>query len=572
MNVAEYIAKFLIEKKVRHVFGFQGGAILKIIDEIVATGKIEYVQNYHEQASAFCADAYARVTGNLGVALATSGPGATNLVTGIANAYLDSIPTLFITGQDYSANITNDNGARQNGFQDLDIVSIVRSITKYAVLVTDGNRIRYELEKAYWLAKSGRPGAVLLDIPIDVQFKEVDPQKMEGFEPDEETDEKIELAEVIELIKNAKRPIVLVGGGARISNAQDEVRTFSTLTNIPVVSTLNGLDVVEGTYGFAGLHGNTFSNMAVQNADLLLAFGVRFGQRQVGKVPKNYTRARVVHVDIDEKELRRIFPDEVSIKADLKKFLLQLNGEMKKVNLPDQNVWHEKIREWVAEYRANAYMNKEGVDPVRAVEAISTFFTPQSIVTSDVGQNQMWVAQAFKTRGAQRLLNSCGFGSMGYSLPAAIGAKIAYPGKQIVAFMGDGGLQMNLQEFMLIGQRQMGIKCVVLNNNTLGMMREVQARYYNAHYHGANPNDFMCVDLEKLSNVYNVGYKQISKLEDVAKLQATFADDKPYIIEIVIALDSLLSNRYDEAVFLDKERIDKRSDEAESLNKARLDG
>lgn len=555
MNVAEYIANFLIEKKVRHVFGFQGGAILKIIDEIVATGKIEYVQNYHEQASAFCADAYSRVTGNLGVALATSGPGATNLVTGIANAYLDSIPTLFITGQDYAANITNGSGARQNGFQDLDIVSIAKSITKYAVMITDENRIRLELEKAYWLAKNGRPGSVLLDIPIDIQFKEVDPQKLEGFRPENEIDEEIEMSGVIELIKNAKRPVVLVGGGVRISNAQDEVREFITQTNIPVVSTLNGLDVVEGSYGFAGLHGNTFSNMAIQNADLLLAFGVRFGQRQVGKTLGSYTQARVVHVDIDEKELQRIFPDEISIKADLQKFLSNLNREINKEDLPDHETWHKTINKWVIRYRANAYLNKEGVDPVRAVEAISNFFTPQSIVTSDVGQNQMWVAQAFKVKTGQRLLNSCGLGSMGYSLPAAIGAKIADPEKQVIAFTGDGGLQMNLQEFMLIGKRQLGIKCIVFNNNTLGMMREVQARYYNAHYYGANVNDFACVDLEKLSEVYNIGYMKIGKLGDIAGLHTALADDKPYIIDMNIAFDSRLSNRYDEVAFMNKERI-----------------
>lgn len=559
MNVAEYIANFLIEKKVRHVFGFQGGAILKVIDAIVASGKIEYVQNYHEQASAFCADAYSRVTGNLGVALATSGPGATNLVTGIANAYLDSIPTLFITGQDYATNITKGSGARQNGFQDLDIVSIARPITKYAVMVTDENRIRYELEKAYWLARNGRPGSVLLDIPIDIQFKEIDPQRLEGFEPEKGISEEVETSGIVELIKDAKRPIVLLGGGVRISNAQDEVQEFINLTHIPVVSTLNGLDVIEGTYGFAGLHGNTFSNMAIQNADLLLAFGVRFGQRQVGKVPDSYTQACIIHVDIDESELRRIFPNEIGIRVDLKKFLLHLNRRIHKEEMPDHKTWHETIGRWVTRYRANAYLNKEGVDPVSAVEAISAFFTPQTIVTSDVGQNQMWVAQAFRVKTGQRLLNSCGLGSMGYSLPAAIGAKIAYPDRQVVAFTGDGGLQMNLQEFMLIGKRQLGIKCIVFNNNTLGMMREVQARYYNARHYGANKNDFSCVDLEKLSRVYDIGYMKISLLEDTVKLQAAMADDNPYIIDLAIAFDSHLSNRYDEAAFMDKERINRYS-------------
>jgi len=555
MNVAEYIAQFLVEKKIRHVFGFQGGAILKLVDEIVATGEVEYVQNYHEQASAFCADAYGRVTGNIGVAVATSGPGATNLVTGIANAQMDSIPTLFITGQDYTANITKDNEARQNGFQDLDIVSIVRPITKYAVLVTDANQIRYELEKAYWLATSSRPGAVLIDIPIDVQFTDIDLQSLVGFKQDNDSDDIFETACVIDLINQAKRPIILVGGGVRISNAQKEVREFAALTNIPVVSTVNGLDVVEGAYGFAGLHGNTFSNLAIQNADLLLAFGVRFGQRQVGKVPLDYSKAHVVHVDIDENELQRVFPNELAIKADLKQFLRALNDEIHGIGFPDFCTWHKKIRLWVTKYHANSYMNKDGVDPVRAVEEMLPLLTPKAILTCDVGQNQMWVAQGFRVKTGQRLLNSCGLGSMGYSLPAAIGAKTAFPDRQVIAFTGDGGLQMNLQEFMFIGQRQVGIKCVVFNNNTLGMMREVQARYYNKHYYGANPLDFACVDLDMLSKVYKIGYRRVEALGDITGLHSVFADDKPYIIDLAVAFSSLLSNRYDEAHFYEKERI-----------------
>lgn len=556
MNVAQYVAQFLIEKKVRHVFGYQGGATLKLVHEMVATGQIEFVQNYHEQASAFCADAYSRVTGNLGVALATSGPGATNLITGIANAHLDSIPALFITGQDYTANVTKNNGARQNGFQDLDIVSVVKPITKYAALVTNANQIRYELEKAHWFATSGRPGAVLLDIPIDVQFANIEPELIEGFSVDVSPDYAFKIDEVIEQIRRAKRPVILVGGGVRISNAHGEVREFVSLTNIPVVATLNGLDVVEGNYGFAGLYGNTAANLAVSNADLMLAFGCKFGQRQVGKVPEKYTSARIIHVDIDKSELQRIFHDQTAINADLRRFLRVLNAALRGVELPDHLKWHETIRSWVTKYRANAYLNKECVDPVRAVEEMLPFLTREAILTNDVGQNQMWVAQAFRVKTGQRLLNSCGLGSMGYSLPAAIGAKTAFPEKQVIAFMGDGGLQINIQEFMLIGRKQLGIKCVVFNNNTLGMIREVQVRYYDGQYHGANPSEFGCVDLEKLADTYGIGYRRIKALEDVAGIQSVLADDKPYIIEISVALDSQLTNRYDEAECFDIERID----------------
>ncbi|PJD93165.1 MAG: acetolactate synthase [Legionella sp.] len=559
MNVAQYIAQFLLEKGVHHVFGYQGGATLKLVHEMMETGKIEFIQNYHEQASAFCADAYSRVTGNIGVALATSGPGATNFITGIANANLDSIPTLFITGQDYKTNIMNPNGARQNGFQDLDIVSVVKPITKYAVLVTDAHQIKYELEKAYWYATSNRPGAVLIDIPIDIQFANIDPNNLPGYEsnsifsnctPDLNTNI------VIELIQAAKRPIILVGGGVRLSKAQQEVRQFSEYTNIPVVSTLNGLDLVESNYGFAGLYGNTAANLAVQNSDLLLVFGARLGQRQVGKFPEKYTKATIVHVDIDSTELKRVFPNELAVKADIRAFLREINAQIEGI-IPLQKFshWHKTIRDWKEKYHINAYLNQNGLDPVRVAEEIMHYICADAILVNDVGQNQMWVSQAFQVRSNQRLLNSVGHGSMGYSLPAAIGSKIAFPDKQVISFTGDGGLQMNIQELMLVGHRQLGIKCIVFNNNTLGMIREVQARYYDAKYYGSNPKDFGCVDLRKLAIAYNLGFFSIKNLEDITCIQPLLVDDRPYIIEVCLDLDSKLTNRYDESDCFEKERI-----------------
>jgi acetolactate synthase I/II/III large subunit len=556
MNVAQYVAQFLVDKKVGHVFGYQGGAILKLVDEMVATGRIEYVQNYHEQGSAFCADSYSRVTGNFGVALGTSGPGATNLITGIVNANLDSVPTLFLTGQDYRANITNKNGARQNGFQDLDIATIVQSVTKYAKLVTDPATIRFELEKAYHLATEGRPGAVLLDIPIDVQFAEVDVEQLQGFVPDAPAKSSaFDVSQVIQAMREAKRPLILVGGGVRISHTHAAVNEFARQTRIPVISTLNGIDVVEGNYGFAGLYGNTCANLAAQNADLMIVLGARFGQRQVGKVPEKYTTARIIHIDIDPTELQRIFPGELAIRTHLGDFLAAMQPALREVDLPSYAKWHEKIREWRMKYDANARLNDVGLDPVKVVDAMLPMFKPNTVATNDVGQNQMWVAQAFRVRTGQRLLNSVGLGAMGYSLPAAIGAKIAAPDSQVVAFMGDGGLQINIQELMLVGLRQLGLKIVVFNNKTLGMIREVQVRYYKEHYHGATPEEFACVNLELLAKTYGLGYRAVKKYEDVAALGEVLADDKPYIIEVPLVLDTKLTNRYDEGACFDAERI-----------------
>ena len=556
MNVAEYIANFLTDRGIRHVFGYQGGAILKMLDEMMATGKVTYVQNYHEQASAFCADSYSRVTGHIGVAMATSGPGATNLITGIANAQLDSIPTFFLTGQDYAQNVTRDNGARLNGFQDLDIVSIVKPITKYAAIVLEPNDIAYEMEKAYYLATSGRPGAVLLDIPIDIQFKEIDLNQLKKFEPpEEEAVSDLRIDDVIAEILQAKRPVILAGGAVQGCGAIDQLKEIVNHTHIPVINTLNGLDAIEGSYSFAGLHGNTFANLAVQNADLLIVLGARLGQRQVGKVPQNYTTAKVIHIDADHNELNRAMSENISIRSDLKVFLNNLVPATQAIEFPDFIEWHRKIQSWEAQYTATTELNTSGLDPVRAARKIIALLNEDAILTNDVGQNQMWVSQAFRKKGDQRLLNSSGLGSMGYSLPASIGAKIAFPDRQVIAFTGDGGLHMNIQELMLVGQRQLGIKCIVMNNNTLGMMREVQKRYYNSHYYGSNVEEFACADLEKIALAYNLSYIKIEKEDEIEALSSALSNDKPYIIDLRIPYDSILSNRYDESEIFEKEKI-----------------
>ncbi|RDB07821.1 thiamine pyrophosphate-binding protein [Runella aurantiaca] len=556
MLVSDYIANFLVKKNVQHVFGYTGGAILKLIHSFIDTGKISYIQNYHEQASAFCADAYGRLTGNIGVAIATSGPGATNLVTGIANAHLDSVPTLFITGQDYAANTLRQNGSRQNGFQDLDIVTIVKPITKYAATVYDKNLIREELEKAFYFACNGRPGAVLLDIPIDLQFQEIAPDELIGFSypPPPSFDYKA-IPDIIQSIQNAKRPIVLAGGGIQLGQAVEALEYFVTITNIPVVTTLNGIDAVSNSYSFSGLHGNTFSNLAVQNADLLIVLGARLGQRQVGKKPEAYTNAKVIHVDIDNSELNRVMSEDISVQSAIKPFLDQINIKIKDVQLPDFSAWHVQIQNWEDKYCATTHMSKEGLDPVRAVKLLSAIFNNDTVITNDVGQNQMWVTQAFRKKGKQRLLNSSGLGSMGYSLPASIAATFACPDSQIIAFTGDGGLQMNLQELMLVGQRQLPIKCIVFNNNSLGMMREVQKRYYNEIYYGSSTEDFVCVDLEKLAATYNLGYFRIENEEQIPLLKTILEDKKPHLIDLRIAFDSLLSNRYDESEIFSAEKI-----------------
>jgi acetolactate synthase-1/2/3 large subunit len=546
MLVAEYIAQFLVEKNIKHIFGYPGSAMLKVLHSIINTNEIEYVQNYHEQASSFAADAYARVTGDIGVAIATSGPGAINLISGICSAYFDSVPCLFLTGQDHAMALKKNSGVRSNGFQDLDIVTMVKHVTKYASTIKKPDQIRYEMEKAYYLATSGRPGSVLLDIPIDIQFKEIDINKLKGFKTPQKSLKPAKSTGVASHIKKSKRPVILVGGGVRISGAQQIFKQFVDLVKIPVVSTLNGLDVYPNTFGFAGIYGNSYSNLAVLNSDLLIVLGSRLGKHHVGKNKENYTKAKIIHVDIDKSELNRSLGADLTIHSDLKSFLTTIMQELRRNELPDFKEWHKQIEFWSKKYKKNTHNNKVGVDPVEFIELVTDLFEDDAVMTSDIGQNQMWVAQGVKIKNNQRLLNSSGLGPMGYSLPAAIGAKIARPKNQVFAFMGDGGLQINVQELHFIGQKELDIKIIVFNNNTLGMIRETQEKHYNAQYYGTNPSEFTCTDLRLLARAYNLKYVEIKRLQDVKKIKKSLTNKKPCLIDVKISLDSKCLNRYDD--------------------------
>lgn len=558
MIVADYIANFLVTAGVRHVFGYQGGAILKLIDAMIDTGKIEYIQNYHEQASAFCADAYARLNGNLGVALGTSGPGATNLVTGIANAQLDSIPTLFITGQDFTSRLVKMTGTRSNGFQDLDIVSIVKPITKYAVTVTDERRIRYECERALYEAQSGRPGATLIDIPIDIQFKSVNPEELEGFAHQSDEAGAGATAEELEkfygLLAQSKRPVILAGGGIRSSKAIDCLKQFVRETGIPVALTLNGLDTFEGSIGFSGLYGNTYTNLAVYHADTLIVLGARLGQHQVGKTKESYTKAKVIHVDIDKAELNRAFGEDLSIQADLLTFLKE--AVAKKPALPSYAEWNEKISFWTVKYRNFHIPKNEKLPPVGLVRELSRRLDNNAVILADVGQNQMWLAQGLELCPSQRLLNSSGLGSMGYALPASIATKTFSPDAQVIAFMGDGGFQMNIQELQLIAQRKLDIKIFVLNNRSLGLIGYAQDKYFKGRKPGFSAPDFSCVNLKNIAAAYGITFQRISSILEVGKLDEILSAKMAMLIELVVGQDNKLANRNEEMHILEAERAE----------------
>jgi acetolactate synthase-1/2/3 large subunit len=556
MNVSEYIAGRLKEK-LDHVFGFQGGAILKLVDSFVAAG-LEYVQTYHEQAAALAADAYARITGGLGVAIATSGPGVTNLLTGIANAYYDSIPVIFFTGQDYTNHINKNNAARQNGFQEVDAAAICRPVTKYAKTIMKPEEVPYELGLAINTALTGRPGPVLLDIPIDIQFQDIDPEQLPSFEPPPE--KKADVAREASIVQSrlfsAKRPVVLAGGGLRLAKALAEFEEFINLTGFPVVTTLNALDVCLGHHSFSGLYGNTPANLVVNNADLVLVLGSRLGLRQVGKRVDDYTRGAVIQVDIDVNERNRGLDSALFVHCALKDFLRTMNVALRDAKPSfELDEWRKTIDRWERQYARNNQVNHEGLDPVRFVARLCPLCRETAIFTADVGQNQMWVAQGFRPKGRQRLLNSSGHGAMGFSLPAAIGAVFAAPSAQTVAFTGDGGLQMNIRELMSLAHRRLNIKCLVFKNNTLGMMREVQARYFESRFHGAWEKDFACPDLELLAKAYGLDYDRVTDESQISELAERLKYPGPALIEVPIALNSQLLNRYDEVHIFEREAI-----------------
>lgn len=550
VTVADYVAKHLKSIGVKYVFGYQGGAVLKLLDAIDRCIGIEFKQNYNEQSSAFCADAYSRVSGNLGVAVATSGPGATNLVTGIANAQLDSIPVLFITGQEFTHRIKKrGSDIRSNGFQDVDITSITKPITKYSVLLEDENNVAYELEKAISIAKNGRPGAVHIDIPIDIQFKEIDIDQLRHYKEAEQdfghgTDENI--VRLIEMLRGASRPIILAGGGITLSNSKNLLREFVDLTKVPVVLTLNGLDCYEDFYGFSGIYGKSWANNAVLESDLLIVLGARLGQHQVGKKKSEFTNGDVVHVDVDLNELNRVFPEQLSINVDLFTFFNKINPILKSLKLEDKRFWHNQKKEDPQNlYYNDSWLGVNSTLPSKFISEIQKYFTPSSVTTVDVGENQMWVAQTIRPKFNQRVLNSSGLGAMGYALPAAIGAKMLRPDDLVICIMGDGGFQINMTELQFIKNWNINIKVVVFNNEALGMIKASQQRYFQSRAVGSESPAYSCVCIDKIAYAYDLEYHKVISTDDFLALENIFGSSRSAIIEVVINSDTRLRTRYD---------------------------
>lgn len=533
MKGSKMLFEALLREGVDTVFGIPGGAIINVYDELCNyENKIRFYLFRHEQGATHAADGYARVTGKPGVVIVTSGPGATNTVTGIATAYMDSVPLVVITGQVPTSMIGTD------AFQEVDVTGITMPITKHNHLVTSIEELPYSIKEAFFVATTGRPGPVVLDFPKDIQTAEGEfdyPEKIEilGYKPTVKGHPR-QIKRAMELLKNSKKPLVIVGGGVNISGAMDLVNQFLDKFGIPAVSTLMGRGVNPSNeklyYGGIGMHGTYYGNYAVANADLIIALGVRFSDRIIGN-PKTFAKnAKIVHVDIDPAEIGKNVRADVPIVGDVKNVVSEfLKYDFK----TDFSEWIEELQEVKRRFPLKYEKGGKFIKPQYIVEKVDEVFPDDTIVVADVGQNQMWVAQYYKFKYQRSFVCSGGLGTMGYALPAGIGAKIGVPDREVVVFAGDGGFQMNIQELMTVRRYDIPLKIIVMDNRALGMVRQWQQLFFNCRYSATiladNP------DFAKIAEAIGIRAMKIEKPEEVDRAIEELARSKgPMLIHALI--------------------------------------
>ncbi|GHU41573.1 acetolactate synthase [Spirochaetia bacterium] len=540
MKVSDYIIEFLLEKGVTGMFGYPGGVICHVMDSVTKYGgKITAHTLYHEQSCAFAACAYAQATHNLGVAFATSGPGATNLVTGIAGAFYDSIPVLFLTGNVDTYGVKGDRPIRQRGFQETDFVSIVQSITKYSVFVTSPDDIVYCLEKAYFLAMQGRPGPVVLDLPADIQRAEVDVAAARHFKAEYDNPLPAHaLQTLINDLRTAKRPCILAGGGVKQSGNAPRLKQLLEKLGIPLVTSLPAVDLLPSNHklsgGFIGTNGHRYGNFILSKADLVLTLGTRLDLKQVGNKRDNFApNAKLYRVDIDSGELSYpVRSNEVPLLMDISDFLKHFETYIGDTRL-DTDAWIDlcaKLKEKLKTIDFCTYHH--------LINKLSGAL-PQNInITVDTGQSSVWAPQSFEFKDNQHFFVSAGLGSMGYSLPAAIGAYYANK-LPVVCFAGDAGIQMNIQELQYIDKEHLPIAVVILNNNSMGMIRQFQEKNFNKNYYLTTADaGYASPDFEKIAGAYNFRYKKITSPNDT--VEALFPLTSPLLIDVQFETETYL--------------------------------
>jgi len=528
---AEIVIECLKEQGVDTVFGYPGGTILNIYDELYKhSGEIRHILTSHEQGAAHAADGYARSTGKVGVCMATSGPGATNLVTGIATAYMDSVPIVAIT-----ANV-NLPVLGKDSFQEVDIAGVTMPITKHGYIVKDIRILADTIRKAFHIARSGRPGPVLVDITKDVTAKkcEYSPKTPAAVEKNARYEER-DLAKAIDLIQNAKKPFIYAGGGIILSGATEQLREFAAKLDAPVCDTLMGKGAFDGnapTYtGMIGMHGTKTSNLGVSECDLLIALGARFSDRVVGNPKKFAEHAKVLHIDIDAAEINKNIKTDASIVGDLKEILMTLNSRLPVMK---HDSWIQRILELKEKYPLN--YDKSKLSCPYIVEEIDKITQGQAIITTDVGQHQMWAAQYYHYTKPRTFLSSGGLGTMGYGLGACIGAQIANPDKQCINIAGDGCFRMNMNELATASRYHIPIIQVVINNHVLGMVRQWQTLYYEKRYSNTVLEDQ--VDYCKVAEALGCQAIRVTTREElVPALEKAMKADGPILLDCLIQED-----------------------------------
>ncbi|PKL51455.1 MAG: acetolactate synthase, large subunit, biosynthetic type [Nitrospira bacterium HGW-Nitrospira-1] len=536
---AEIFIESLKKEGVRHIFGYPGGVVLNIFDHLYDEKDLRLILTRHEQGAVHAADGYARATGKTGVVLVTSGPGATNTVTGIATAYMDSIPLVVFTGQVPTMLIGND------AFQEADIVGITRPCTKYNFLVKDVNDLAYIIKEAFYIAATGRPGPVLIDIPKDVttgkaEFVWPESIKIRSYNPTYEGN-KYMITQAAHMIAKAKKPVIVAGGGVILSGASKELKELAEYTDVPVTMTLMGLGGFPGSHrlslGMPGMHGTYYANKSIQESDLLVAIGMRFDDRVTGKISAFASNAKIVHIDIDPTSIRKNVRVDVPIVGDVKKVLTTLNKvlkeEVKETWHEIRKAWLKQIATWKAERPLTYDRDTDVIKPQYVIEKIYELTKGDAIITTEVGQNQMWASQFFKYDRPRTFLTSGGLGTMGYGFPAAIGVQLAFPNKLVIDIAGDGSIQMNIQELATAVINKLPVKVAILNNGFLGMVRQWQELFFQERYSHTRLD--ASVDFVKIAEAYNaVGLRATKRSEVEPVLKEAFSIKRPVFMDFAI--------------------------------------
>ncbi|GFE59336.1 biosynthetic-type acetolactate synthase large subunit [Geobacter sp. AOG1] len=542
MNGARILLECLKLEGVETVFGYPGGTVINLYDELFSFKDIRHILPRHEQAGVHAADGYARATGKVGVAIATSGPGATNTITGIATAYMDSIPLVIITGQVPTALIGND------AFQEVDIIGITRPCTKHSFLVKDVKDLATIVKKAFYIARSGRPGPVLIDFPKDVQiavteFEYPESVDIRGYKPTVEGHPR-QIEKAVSMILASRKPVIYVGGGVVLANGAEELTALARKLGAPVTTTLMGLGSFPEndplSLGLLGMHGTYCANMAVTDCDLLVAVGARFDDRVTGKIATFAPHAKIIHVDVDPTSIKKNVRVDLPIVGDVKGVLARMlkvaTEQSAKVKefAKELAPWRGEIEAWRTKHPLGYKPSTSVIKPQLVIQKLRELSDPDAIVATDVGQHQMWTAQFFQFNKPRTLLSSGGLGTMGYGLPAAMGAQAAFPKRQVMVICGDGGFQMNMQEIATLVQNRLPVKIIILNNNFLGMVRQWQELFFDKRYSQTCME--LPIDFVKLAEAFGAKGLRATKPSEVeAVIKEGFTTPGPVIMEFKIA-------------------------------------